>query len=323
MEQGISVVVCTYNGGAKIKETLAHLAKQIVPKNIGWEVLFIDNSSTDNSAAIALETWKEQQIDTPLHIHVENTPGKLFALQKGLSLVKYKYFIICDDDNWLDPTYVATVFNILESNPKIGAVGGQAIAVTESSVPLPDWFKAHQSGYAVGEQGLVSGDVTFTTKHLWGAGLGSRTSLYLDIYKELPSLLLNRGDQSILSTEDTEYCLRLVLKGYKLFYDSSLTLQHYISKGRLTLAYKDKLFKNFDNAYTVMGKYYLAIKLGIPGRLNLFNRVRLTIISPIRFLFTSSKEKKLKQITVLSYLIPGLVKPDPITAQIKKIIPRE
>ena len=323
MEQGISVVVCTYNGGAKIKETLAHLAKQIVPKNIGWEVLFIDNSSTDNSAAIALETWEEQQIDTPLHIHVENTPGKLFALQKGLSLAKYKYFIICDDDNWLDPTYVATVFNILESNPKIGAVGGQAIAVTESSVPLPDWFKAHQSGYAVGEQGLVSGDVTFTTKHLWGAGLGSRTSLYLDIYKELPSLLLNRGDQSILSTEDTEYCLRLVLKGYKLFYDSSLTLQHYISKGRLTLAYKDKLFKNFDNAYTVMGKYYLAIKLGIPGRLNLFNRIRLTIISPIRFLFTSSKEKKLKQITVLSYLIPGLVKPDAITAQIKKIIPRE
>ena len=54
---GVSVVICTHNGAKLLPETLAHLRKQQVSKGVRWEVLIIDNASTDDSASVARQCW--------------------------------------------------------------------------------------------------------------------------------------------------------------------------------------------------------------------------------------------------------------------------
>ena len=319
MEKGITVIICTYNGASRLSETLNHLAAQSIPENLAWEIILVDNASTDGTSAIATEIWGKHNVkDVSLNIINETTPGKLFAFRKGITHAKYEYFIICDDDNWLSPDYVNLAFSILDKDPKIGAAGGKAIAVTEGGAELPEWFEEAKEGYAVGEQAKNTG---FDTRRdsLWGAGLASRTQLYLDTYKTFPSLLINDDNKKILTAEDTEYCLRIVLKGYKLYYDSNLSLKHYITAGRLTLDYKNNLYNNFINANSIMEDYYLALKFGPNGPLNLFNKIRLTIITPIRYIFSSGK-KQSKQRKILSYLLPSVIKPDSITSQIKALM---
>src|SRR6185437_5482655 len=54
---GVSVVICTYNGAARLPRTLAHLAAQENTGAIAWEVLVVDNASTDDTAEVARRCW--------------------------------------------------------------------------------------------------------------------------------------------------------------------------------------------------------------------------------------------------------------------------
>lgn len=319
MKKGITVLICTYNGAPRLAATLSHLAAQSMQKNLDWEIIVVDNASTDQTSAIAISEWEKHSIpNVPLTVIHEKTPGKLFAFQEGIRKAKYEYFIICDDDNWLSNDYLNIAFDILESNPKIGALGGQTIPATEPGIPLPVWFEASKESYAVGKQSLNTGNIT-SRGHLWGAGLVSRTELYQEVYKAFPSLLINKENPKILSTEDTEYCLRIVLKGYELYYDDRLSLKHFIPSGRLALEYKDGLQENFSNAHPILEKYYIAIKFGT-NRLNLFNKLRLTLITPFRYFLASNPAKKAKQKTILAYLLPSIVAPDTLTSEIWKFM---
>ena len=47
----ISVVICCHNSAAVLPPTLMHLAAQIVDPSVQWEVVVIDNASTDDTVA--------------------------------------------------------------------------------------------------------------------------------------------------------------------------------------------------------------------------------------------------------------------------------
>ncbi len=48
----ISVIVCTYNRLMSILDTLQSLSEIIVPEKIDWEVLIVDNNSSDHTKKI-------------------------------------------------------------------------------------------------------------------------------------------------------------------------------------------------------------------------------------------------------------------------------
>jgi len=52
-DHGISVLVCTYNGAKRLEKTLAHLAAQVTNSTVEWEIILVDNNSTDNTSVIA------------------------------------------------------------------------------------------------------------------------------------------------------------------------------------------------------------------------------------------------------------------------------
>ena len=54
---GVSVVVCTHDGAARLPATLAHLVSQTVPAGLAWEVVVVDNASTEATGTVAREAW--------------------------------------------------------------------------------------------------------------------------------------------------------------------------------------------------------------------------------------------------------------------------
>ncbi len=46
----ISVIVCCYNGVRRLRPTIEHLARQKCSATLSWELVFVDNASTDGSA---------------------------------------------------------------------------------------------------------------------------------------------------------------------------------------------------------------------------------------------------------------------------------
>jgi glycosyltransferase involved in cell wall biosynthesis len=247
MQKGISVIICCYNSELRLPETLKHLASQNVDDCFSWEVIVVDNNSTDNTSGFALKEWEKYNTITPLKVVEEKKPGLAKAREKGVREAKFEYVIFCDDDNWLDSKYLVNTLKLFESDLKIGAIGGQGFPV--SDIDLPDWFYNYLGSYACGPQAKYSGFVTNNRNYLYGAGLAFRTHLLLEIYQNDTFILSGRKGKALSSGEDSELTMNVALKGYELHYDETLTFKHYIPRNRVSIQYLEKLHKAFGNAH--------------------------------------------------------------------------
>lgn len=318
MKNGVTIIICTYNGAARLSQTISHIIKQIVPPNIQWEVVLADNGSTDHTVQVAETAWNINPPEgVPFRIINKSRPGKLYALQNAIHAASYEFLIICDDDNWLAADYIEKAYNILNTRPEVAAAGGFGIPVTDAP-EFPIWFKKYNYAYAVGPQAEETGLIK-PRDILWGAGLVTRRSLYLKMYKDYQSFL-PESDNNVLSAEDTEYCLRLILKGYKLYYDESLIYHHFIPSFKLSIEFRDqKLIKGFQNADVILRKYYAAMKVYINAGRS-FNRTRLLLGIPFRFLFAFSEKRAEKARNILFHLLPFDIATDDISKRIKTFI---
>jgi len=263
---GVSVIVCTYNGAERLAETIRHIAKQKINPKILWEVILVDNASNDNSKEVVINEWKRHRTNAKLIIVDQPIPGKQLALEKGYEVAKYEYWITCDDDNWLDQDFVQLTYEIMSGNEKIGALGGPNEPVCE--IDPPDWFKYFKRDYAAGTQpdvhtGKVSeGNITWKRGYVWGAGMIVRKSawekLLMDGFKT--SMSCRKGNE-LSSGGDSEACYALVLAGWQIWYDSRLKLKHGMPAGRLDWNYLLRLFIGFGTATVGLELYEKAIKL--------------------------------------------------------------
>ncbi|WP_316777355.1 glycosyltransferase [Pedobacter antarcticus] len=319
MKNGMTIIICTYNGAERLSQTIAHIAAQIVPTSIQWELILADNASSDDTIEMTKLAWEKHNLShIPLRVISEDVPGKLYALQKAIREASNEYLIICDDDNWLATDYFEKAYNILDTMPEVGAAGGLGIPVTDDA-GFPEWFKDYHYAYAVGPQAEKTG-VLKPRAILWGAGLATRRSLYLAMYKDYQSFLVE-SETNVLSAEDTEYCLRLILKGYKLYYDDTLVYWHYIPSFKLTTDFRDqKLIKGFQNSDIILRKYYAAMRarLKTRGRPDIW--FALLLIAPFNYLFAFSAKRAEKARNTLFHLLPFNIPTDDISRRIKAFI---
>lgn len=244
--KGVSIVICCYNSATRLPQTLQHIAAQKVPAGIAWELLVVNNRSTDDTAGVAAHFFNTHPGISGRVLH-EEEPGLSYARQKGFDHAQYDYIILCDDDNWLNPDYVRLSFEIMESDPLIGSLGGWGKPVLESDSPA--WFQHYEEYYATGPQSGQSGDITHTRSFVYGAGsVFSRTALMQLKRQGFQNLLTDRKGNSLVSGGDNELGYALVLAGYKIWYDERLQFQHFIPASRLSLSYFLKLVKY--NAYS-------------------------------------------------------------------------
>src|SRR5260221_11052912 len=106
MPSGISVIVCCFNSATRISPTLKHLYNQKNISSSSWEIIIINNCSTDNTTEKATQVWDSFSSNKPsFKIVNESTPGLSVARQKGIDESYYDYVLFCDDDNWLEENY--------------------------------------------------------------------------------------------------------------------------------------------------------------------------------------------------------------------------
>lgn len=317
MNKGITIIICTYNGRERLGKTLSHIAALNIPLDIKIELILADNNSDDGSTEFAIKEWSHfNNTEISFKVLCETKPGKLYALQKAIKNAEHEYLIICDDDNWLAKDYLIKVFNNFEQMPAIGAIGGLGIAVTDIPV-LPTWFDDYHYAFAVGSQAKKKG-ILKREKVLWGAGFATKKSLYQAMYQHHPSLL-PKSEFNILSAEDTEYCLRLIIKGYQLYYDDEMIYHHFIPGAKLSKTFlEEKLLKGFNNSRQILGRYYPAVKVArAKNKPHVWLYLFLT--SCLRAIFFKNR-RKVKAKDTLFYLLPFWKRSDSFATEIKKFI---
>jgi len=222
-----------------------------------WEVVVVDNASTDSTDSTARRLWSSAP--APLRIVEERRPGLSRARRAGVLAASHDIVTLVDDDNWLAPDWLTIAVEAIRSNPLAGAVGGRSEAVFETAPPA--WFHGFASSCAIGRQADARGDITSSRGYLWGAGLVVRREAWLELLAAgFSNLLDDRTRTKSSSGGDTEICLGLRLRGWRLLYDSRLRFRHFVANERLNWRYFRNLYRNFGRASIVLDTYLLALR---------------------------------------------------------------
>jgi glycosyltransferase involved in cell wall biosynthesis len=261
---GVSVVICTFNGGRRLPQCLDALSKCAFEN--GGEVILVDNNSIDDSAVLATSHWANiKNAPVSLRVVKEVKQGLTWARRTGADVAQYDTIIYCDDDNLLDPDYV-TVSMELMRDPEVGAASGIARPVSHAT--FPSWFYTFAASYAVGYQvrrpevlGGEDFDMTpFVDRCPWGAGLVVRRQDLLKAFRcpNFP-LLLDRNAAALTSGGDYEICHLIALQGRRLVFSPRLRLDHAIPPDRLSLDYFSRLQAGVTGQAKVL-KAYAALR---------------------------------------------------------------
>ncbi len=125
----ISVVSPCFNHGAYLWEAIRSVENAGFPS---YEIIVVDDGSTDpETRMVALEVQA-----AGYHILLQNNQGVAASRNNAIRLAKGKYIIPLDADNRLLKPYFLKGLEMLESNPELGVVYGDALIIGEKS---GDW----------------------------------------------------------------------------------------------------------------------------------------------------------------------------------------
>lgn len=93
--EGVSVIICARNESVNLARNLPLILRQQFEP---YEVIVVDDHSSDDSVKILLDFQKNSTILRVVPIQVSTRPGKKEALALGISMAKYKWLLLTDAD---------------------------------------------------------------------------------------------------------------------------------------------------------------------------------------------------------------------------------
>lgn len=236
LPDGISIVICTYNGVGRLQPTLKSIFSLQIDSSIPWELIIIDNASTDTTFQFCEDLINKNGFTFNSKVIHESLAGCNHARLRGLHEAKYKWLLFCDDDNHLFPDYIQKGWEILQNNTSIGVLGGQGIPLFEST--KPDWFDKYSKSFAIGPQSNADGKLRNLNTKLYSAGSFFRKEALLYFYiNNFTSIMTGPKGDDLSRGEDTEWCIMIELIGYELWYSQNLKFYHFMTDGRMQWMY--------------------------------------------------------------------------------------
>lgn len=254
----ITVAICTYNGAEEVAMVLDHLREQEDVEDVQWEVLVVDNNSTDATEAIVREQQQEWMCDAELRYRFEGTQGKSHAMQTAVEEAHGTCVAFMDDDNLPAPDWVAAAHKFAETHSGAGAFGGQIHGRFEEEPPPS--FGLVKPLFALNERAneicySASNSLQFAAP---GAGLVVRREAWRESVPETGLELKGpAGDSRGTLGEEFELQWRLYQNGWEIWHNPEMHLDHYIPAERFQEIYLRDFFETIglSRHYTRMMRF--------------------------------------------------------------------
>lgn len=137
-DPAISLVLPYFNERDYLAATLASLAAQ---SDRGFELIMVDNDSTDDSDRVAREACRAIGDVAVIWLR-ENEPGKIHALRTGVAAASGEIVATLDADTIYPVDYVARVRRLFAAGPGVAAVLAFNRAVGSNRATLRQWVHA-------------------------------------------------------------------------------------------------------------------------------------------------------------------------------------
>jgi glycosyltransferase involved in cell wall biosynthesis len=233
-----TVLIATYNRSALLDETLAWLARMRVSPTLTWDVIVVDNNSSDDTRAVV----ERHILGFPVRLRYlfEATQGRSSALNAGIAQSAGAALVFTDDDvrvadGWLD---AATAPLLLGGDPAIAYSGGPVRPIWGAEPP--SWLDLTRGDLwgtiAIQDHGTEPFVYEERRKVPLGANMAALRSLFEQI-GGFRADLGRTGGRLVLGQEVPELLLRARGAGLRGMYLPAMEVHHHIPAARLTPAY--------------------------------------------------------------------------------------
>jgi glycosyltransferase involved in cell wall biosynthesis len=228
----LSVIICTWNRAELLRQTLNSLAKSELPNDTEWELIIVDNNSTDETTAVCQEFLRQNP--QRYRYMVEKRQGKSFALNTGVDNARGRILSFTDDDVIVDPAWLAETVRMFDSSPCIG-VGGRIVPLWNSKKPA--WLTS-EGPYKL-LPAIVSYDLGELPCEIKAPALGANLSLKKEAFEKYGLFRTDLGPTSgsEIRGEDNELCWRLLHAGERLMYAPKAIVFHPVDMRRIDKRY--------------------------------------------------------------------------------------
>jgi len=260
-----SVILCTYNRSQSLGRALESLAYSVFPETTDWEILVVDNNSSDQTRAV-VQNFCERYPGRYRYLF-ESQQGKSHALNAGIREAQGEILAFVDDDVTVEPGWLQDLTTPLHDRRCAGS--GGRILPARGFVP-PNWLALDGPCNLVGalcayfNPGDTPGDLK---RPPYGANMAFRREMF-DRYGYFRTDLGPRPN-SEMRFEDTEFANRLIAAGEQLRYVPSAIVYHEIHESRVTKEFFLAWWFDFGRGWVRETNK----KVGVRERLKIFARI--------------------------------------------------
>lgn len=246
----VSIVIPTFNRANLLLELLNSLAGMNPQPKIEWEVIVVDNNSSDGTKDVVHKAL----INTGLILTylVEAQQGSSYARNTGARAAQGDIVAFLDDDETVDPHWLSALMVGFEKHSCAG-IGGKIIA--KWVTPVPDWYTIEEPFKIVGptaEHNLGDQSRKYTLNDcLPATGNFAVKKDRLHTHGYFRTDMGPVGNDYFMG-EDAEFCMRLMSRGEDLIYLPDAIAYNIVHANRLSKAYCRKYHFRFGRMLAQM-----------------------------------------------------------------------
>lgn len=237
----ITVILCTYNRAGRLREALESALASALPSGLEWEILVVDNNSTDLTRAVAKEFCR--RYPDRVRYLFEARQGLSNARNAGIQEAGGDVLAFMDDDVTVESMWLQNLTAPLLDGSCAGA--GGPIRLQENFIP-PRWLRL-KGPWSMGGALAALFDLGDTPAELRQAPYGTNMAYAKSMFQRYGGFRtdLGRSANNLIGKEDTEFGERLLAAGERLCYVPSAVVNHPVHRERL----KKKYFRSYYYAH--------------------------------------------------------------------------
>ena len=248
----LSVIIVNYNVTQLLRNCLLSVRKYLA--DIGYEVIVVDNASTDLS-------WKNLISEFPeVHfISSETNDGFAKGNNKAIKAAKGEYLLLLNPDTELEGFYMKEILDFADSHKDFGCLGvrmhdAEGNFLPESKRSVPDMFNSFEKLFTNFKKNNSKSYYRCDIDEHAVAEVDVITGAFLLVKKEVYQKVGGLDEAYFMYGEDIDLCYTLLRNGFKNFYYGKASILHH--KGESTVKNEVYLERFYGAMHIFIDKYY-------------------------------------------------------------------